>query len=287
MTLVSMTETKRNKLRSALPLIAGFAVAILLGLLLWLGFGARFRISTRLDAAAEEITISETSAPARAKRQPLDPIPEELQKLFAVNPDARMFVARYPTHHLKHDTIDLSGLKGCATVPHLYQWDTRWGYETYNENFFALSGCGPTCLSMVDIYLTGRTDHTPLWMARYSEINGHNEVGSGTKWTLFSEGAAPLGLRAEGITLTYDFFYQTLSSGAPIVCAMFPGDFTKQGHYIVLTGIDADGNITLNDPNSRIRSARSWTFEELRGQIRGGWVFSVDETLSAPQPEIV
>ena len=287
MSFISISETNRKKLRGALPLAAGFAVAFLLAILLWIGFGERLQFTPRLEPDYER-TVAETGRPASAARPmpQLDPIPEDLQHLFAINPDARMFVARYPTHHLKHDEIDLSALQGLGTVPHLYQWDVRWGYETYNENFFALSGCGPTCLSMVDIYLTGRTDHTPLWMAQYAESNGYNEIGSGTKWTLFSEGSAPLGLRAEGITLSFDFFYQTLTSGAPIVCAMFPGDFTQHGHYLVLTGMDAAGNITVNDPNSRIRSARIWTFDELRPQIRGGWVFSSEDALSTPQPDI-
>ena len=276
MSFISLTETTRKQVRGTLLLTAGFAVAILLGLLLWLGFGARFRITTGLDALEEPTTISETSAPAAARRQPLDPIPEDLQKLFAVNPDARMFVARYPTHHLKHDTIDLSGLKGCATVPHLYQWDTRWGYETYNENFFARAGCGPTCLSMADIFLTGSTDHDPLWMARFAEEHGYNEVGNGTKWALFSEGARLLGMRAEGITISQAYIAETLAQGIPIVCIMGPGDFTDQGHYLILTGIDADGNITLNDPNSRTRSERTWTFAELQPQIRGGWAIEKD-----------
>lgn len=29
---------------------------------------------------------------------------------------------------------------------------------------------------------------------------------------------------------------------------MYPGDFTYTGHFIVLTGIDENGAITVNDP---------------------------------------
>ncbi|MCD8152609.1 MAG: C39 family peptidase [Clostridiales bacterium] len=39
---------------------------------------------------------------------------------------------------------------------------------------------------------------------------------------------------------------------------MGPGDFTTGGHFIVLTGIDSDGNVIVNDPNSRINSEKHY-----------------------------
>ena len=54
---------------------------------------------------------------------------------------------------------------------------------------------------------------------------------------------------------------------------MGPGDFTSSGHYIVLTGVE-DGSFRVNDPNSRLRSQRLWSYEELEGQIRNIWAIS-------------
>ena len=49
------------------------------------------------------------------------------------------------------------------------------------------------------------------------------------------------------------------------------GDFTTEGHFIVLTGYE-NGEIKVNDPNCRTRSTL-WDYEELQGQIRNLWVF--------------
>ena len=65
-----------------------------------------------------------------------------------------------------------------------------------------------------------------------------------------------------------------LSGGKVLICSMWPGDFTTSGHFIVLTGLDEQGNIVLNDPNSIERSEKSWTMDVLLPQIRAVWSYS-------------
>ena len=64
-----------------------------------------------------------------------------------------------------------------------------------------------------------------------------------------------------------------VEAGHPVILALGKGDFTSSGHYIVLTGW-VDGAFTVNDPNSRVRSGKQWTYEELEGQIRNIWEIS-------------
>lgn len=272
MTIISISETAKEKVHRCALVAAQALLGVGLGCAMWWAIGDLLTFTVRHEITVPTVQIAQAETPA------FDPstVPDALAELYEINPDARRFVTDYADKHDLHPAIDLSPLADCDAVPRLYQWDERWGYEQYNENFFARAGCGPTCLSMVDIYLTGSTDHDPLWMARFAEEHGYNEVGNGTKWALFSEGAGLLGMRAEGITISPEYIAETLAQGIPIVCIMGPGDFTDQGHYLVLTGIDADGNITLNDPNSRTRSERTWTYEELQPQMRGGWKITKD-----------
>ena len=53
-------------------------------------------------------------------------------------------------------------------VPFLYQIDPQWSDEPYAGGNIHENGCGPTCLSMVYISLTGKTDLDPVAMARFS-----------------------------------------------------------------------------------------------------------------------
>ena len=59
----------------------------------------------------------------------------------------------------------------------------------------------------------------------------------------------------------------TLASGSPIICSMGPGIFTSSGHFIVLTGYQ-DGSFTVHDPASKMRSSKTYTFDEFSDQIK-------------------
>lgn len=87
-----------------------------------------------------------------------------------------------------------------------------------------------------------------------------------------SEGAGSMGLNVKEISLDEERMIENLLAGNPIICIMGPGDFTDSGHFIVLTGYK-DGGFTVNDPNSYRNSGKIWTFDELRHQVRGLWVY--------------
>lgn len=197
--------------------------------------------------------------------------PEELLILYEKNPDARSFVKHYTEKKGRIFPIDLSEYQDCDTVPLLMQWDERWGYANYAGSLFGLSGCGPTCLSMVAIYLKGDTTMDPLWMLRFSTEHGFS-CEEGTAWSFMADGAAQLGLEAVELPLQEDRVVANLEAGNPIICIMGPGDFTTTGHFIVLTGYH-DGKITVNDPNSYANSEKTWTYAQLEGQIQNLWAY--------------
>ena len=78
-----------------------------------------------------------------------------------------------------------------------------------------------------------------------------------------TELATKLGLSAQELSLNEDSIRQELSQGHPIICIMGPGDFTTSGHFIVLTGVDSDGKITVNDSNSKKNSNKAWKIDDL------------------------
>lgn len=156
--------------------------------------------------------------------------------------------------------------------PLFLQWDKRWGYVSYGGSMIGLSGCGPTCLSMV-LASFGKTDKTPADIAHFSEENGYYVEGSGTSWSLMTAGASSLGLYARELSLDESVMKSSLDEKHPIICSMRPGDFTTQGHFIMIYGYDEDGFL-VNDPNCIARSNQHWDFETLRGQIKNLWAYS-------------
>lgn len=203
-----------------------------------------------------------------------DAYPESLLAALCNNPEMIDFVKGY----LTADGTVTGGLtkKECSGgIPLLLQWDQRWGYVNYGDNDIARSGCAPTCLSMVIVGLTGNADAAPDMVAEYAMENGYYVEGTGTAWSLMTEGGSRYGIRGREISLSEGTVYSELEAGNPIICSMRQGDFTTLGHFIVLTGIE-DGRIKVNDPNSRARSSRLWDYETLEYQISNLWAFNKD-----------
>lgn len=157
-------------------------------------------------------------------------------------------------------------------VPSLFQWDSRWSDKIYGAGPMETTGCGPTCLSMVAMYLLGNAELTPAWMADFSTEHGFCVPGNGTSWSFMSEGASMLGLQVDELPVVESTIRANLKEGNPIICIMGPGIFTDKGHFLVLAGWE-DGKIRLNDPNSRENSEKLWDYREIESQIRGMWVY--------------
>lgn len=200
---------------------------------------------------------------------------ETLLAAYLNNPEMEDFMIGY----LKADLPQYAAQEGFTSqeltqqFPLFLQWDKRWSYVSYGGSMIGLSGCGPTCLSMVLVSLTGQSDQTPDAVARFSEERGYYVEGSGTAWSLMTEGASLLGLYARELSLDETVMKSALDSGNPIICSMGPGDFTTQGHFIMIYGYDENG-FWINDPNCIARSGKSWTFDTLRGQIKNLWAYS-------------
>lgn len=202
-----------------------------------------------------------------------DRYPSELLEMLSLNEEAADFVLDYPKKKDREPADKIDHLtKG--EIPSLLQWDERWGYTTYGSNLLAISGCGPTTLSMVASGLTGDDTLTPDRVAAYAQDNGYYVEGSGSSWSLMTEGCQHFGVIGQELPLSETRLFSELKSGHPIICSMRPGDFTTTGHFIVLTGIKND-KIVVHDPNSKARSKKLWEYETLSHQINNLWSFSL------------
>ena len=170
---------------------------------------------------------------------------------------------------------DESGLNAVVSVeagetPYLIQYDTRWAYHAYGSSVMGITACGPTCLSMAAIGLTGDAAATPARVADYAESAGHYVPGAGTAWTLFTDGAAAFGLNGQAISAGRTDLAERLERGEIIVASMLPGDFTTSGHFILIVSSEALG-FRVYDPNSMALSRRYWTYDDLAPQIAQLW----------------
>lgn len=202
-------------------------------------------------------------------------IPSALMENLALNPETLYFVSQYPRLKQAEPAQSVENISLVHNgIPHLLQFDTRWGAATYGDEPLALSGCGPTVVSMLVIGLTGDKSSTPYEVSRYAFAHGYySELGS--SWDLFTRGLEHYGLRGVQMkNVTQAALIKQLQAHHPIVASMRPGDFTTLGHFIILTGIDEQGNIIVNDPNSLQRTQRTWDPKVIVPQIKTAFVVS-------------
>lgn len=203
-----------------------------------------------------------------------DEYPIDVLDIVVKNPETAQFAADY----LKNGNItvipDIDSYYTPGEIPHFLQWDEQWGYSQYGDNMMAVNGCGPTSVSMVAVGLTGNTNYNPRAVADLSIEKGYYSE-TGTSWELMIAGAAEFGINGTAITLTEDAVREQLNNGNPIIASMGPGDFTTLGHFIVITGIDGEGKLKVNDPNSKIRSSKHWEIQTIIGQAKSMWAYTV------------
>ncbi len=201
-------------------------------------------------------------------------IPQSLLDLARRNPEAEEFVNNYTKNIGRKPDFDLSWEVKEGEIPLFLQWDERWGYESYGDDYLAVTGCGPTCLSMVYVGLTGDTGYSPYEMAKLAEKKGYYVEGAGSSWEMMTELGEKLGLDVKEPIFDEEHILKALQNGHPIICIMRKGDFTDGGHFIVLTGVAENGEIMVNDPNSIINSEKTWDLEKLMKQMRNLWEYS-------------
>ncbi|MGL5087615.1 MAG: C39 family peptidase [Clostridium sp.] len=201
--------------------------------------------------------------------------PATLIDLANNNEEAIDFVYNYTKNKDKDYKInpnDFNIKKG--EIQSFIQWDKRWGYKTYGDDFMGLTGCAPTSLAMVISSLNNDKSVTPPVIAKYAEESGFYVDGIGSSWTIVTETAKKYGLKTREIPKDENTIRYSLQNGNPIIVSVGPGTFTESGHFLVLKGITDDGKIKINDPNSILNSENEWDIDVFLNEANMFWEIS-------------
>lgn len=155
-------------------------------------------------------------------------------------------------------------------MPHLYQTDPAWADKPYGGGTVRTNACGPTCMAMVYVYLTGNTDFDPGSLAAWADKRNYAPTGA-TEWAFMTAGAAQIGLIGENFWPARSTITARLEADQPVIVSVGAGDFTTLGHFIVLKSIDERGMVEVFDPNSALRSSQRWGIQDLLLQITNAW----------------
>ena len=251
-------EVQRMKRKLYKAGILAAAGIIVLAVILMLCGSGNAKKSAKKTSSAKTKTETETKTPEEIEAEKVqevldsDQYKDQLGELYKKNPETKEIILNRE------------------------KWSEVWGYASYGSENIGMGGCGPTSLSMVATGLTGNTSFTPKYVADMSVNMGYYVDEVGTDWTLMTAGASELGINSAQLTnWSEDTLKSELSAGHPIICSMGPGDFTNQGHFIVLSGLTEDGKVLINDPNSKINSRKKWDLNTIINQMNAAWSFWV------------
>ena len=146
----------------------------------------------------------------------------------------------------------------------------------------ATSGCGPTSVAMVASTLTGEAI-TPRELINWCGKDTYYVLNEGASWALFTAAAEHWNLQCKQTTSINDVV-QALKEGKLVISSQGPGLFTGRGHFIVLTTIDGNGGISVNDPNKSNAVSKmhngdegynntTFTASEINASAKNYWIY--------------
>ena len=141
-------------------------------------------------------------------------------------------------------TVTITGDKVVLDVPKNYQ-------GTVNTPA-PWSSCGPTSLSMV-LGFYGKGDPRVLVTDLYNISGCTRENGTGHDGLARAAKQYGMSNAQWHYSVNQDFCRQKLKEGKPLICHV-------KGHYVVMKGMDSNGNVILNDPAwNGVERTMSWS----------------------------
>jgi len=166
-------------------------------------------------------------------------------------------------------------------LPLFKQWDDNWADRPFSNGTLGTSGCAPTSMAMALSWAVGKYI-SPVEVADYATNNGL-VASDGVHGADFVPAVAEhYGVEMRQ-TSDKEEVINLLQKGIPVVAAHDPGMFTDYGHFLVYSGIDANGRVMINDPNGGVRHSDDATFslDEIFNQESADY-YVID---SAPQSD--
>ena len=182
------------------------------------------------------------------------------------------------------EDLELDDIRGNLDVPYMSQNDPRWSGLGFGDGDIGTSGCSISSAAMALSAITGKTITPEDIRQSIMDNNGGNYKAFhvpdvGASHSVFPAIANYYNVKCEELSTSSNSIGNELREGNPVIVSVGagPNHFTTNGHFIVLTGIDANGNVTVNDPNGAhdSYSANIYNLDQLcnSGEIQSARAF--------------
>ena len=172
-----------------------------------------------------------------------------------------------------------------GSAPELYCWDVRWGGTEYAGTYLALTGSGPTALSMAVMGLTGTVTNTPSVVADLVTAAGYATGDSYMSGEYLTGDLSALSVSCSTYVSSADNISAVLDSGVYILIEVEAGTLTDEAHWVLLVDENSDGTIVVYDPTSTTVSAHPWSTSTLANACDTLYALTYSETTTEETTE--
>lgn len=174
------------------------------------------------------------------------------------------------------DNVSYEGIEfkqGKTKVVYYSQYDVRWKNLPYSSSTIGKSGCAPTSMAMIVSSLTKQTVD-PIQMCNWAASKGYYIKGEGTSWSFVTGAAANWGLSCRDMGKgNAQQVVSALSKGKLVIMSTGSGSYYQgDGHFLVLRGVDENGQILVADPANKVKSETSWTLAQIMSGLKNWWI---------------
>ena len=169
------------------------------------------------------------------------------------------------------ESAEYADAKYNGKVIYYSQTDYKNSFCGRSNATISSAGCGVTSAAIVASSLTGNKKYDPVYMMEWAHRTKDCGSGiSGTDPSFFKVFAEELGFNYEKVGKNgTDKVVNALKSGKALVIAhMGEGHFTNGGHYIVLSAINSEGKVYVNDPNHN-KHTGYWNINLIANELSG------------------
>lgn len=155
------------------------------------------------------------------------------------------------------------------------QKDPKWANQTFGKyngrrDTVKEGGCGPTVAAMALEQLTGR-QVLPSTMADLAIKAGHKYDNGGTDPSFFNTAGSLYGIGFKQTPGFNDATINSLKAGVPVPLLGKNGPYGSGNHYILATGIDNAGNVSVLDPQNKSNN-KKYSMKELSSTTNSSMV---------------
>ena len=152
-----------------------------------------------------------------------------------------------------------SGGRGNSTTNNNYtyysQKDPKWANQTFGKyhgkrDTVRDGGCGPTVAAMALENLTGK-QVLPSTMADLALKAGYKYDNGGTDPSFFNAAGSMYGVNFKQTSGFNNSTIDSLKAGVPVPLLGKNGPYGSGSHYLLATGMDSNGNVSILDPQNR------------------------------------